>query len=501
MATPIPRNEAQLTAWEVAAATGGHLARVHGEGRVARGITSDSRAVRPGAAFFALRGEIHDGHAHAPAAVRAGAVLVVVERGAVPLTGLADADVVEVDDTLLAWGAVARAHLRRWRRSRLGTDPARTLCITGSSGKTTTKELATGLLAEVGETLATPGNLNNRIGLPAVALTLEPRHRFAVLEAGMSLPGEIAALAGIAEPDVGLITNVGLAHAEGVGGGRADVGREKGALYAALSRDGTAVVNADDAAALGQLVRTRARDVRSFGRGADATYRLVDRVVRGTAGARVTIERPCADCVGAVPGAARDLVEVELALVGEVAALDLCGALAAVEAMVGRSLTHEEISRGVARVAHVDGRAAVLELADGTLVIDDTYNANPGSVRAALGTLADLAGGTRRTVVVLGEMKEIGETTRAEHEALGAAVAAAHADVLVTCGGLATLIADRAEECGVAVRKCTDVDEAAAAAASVVQPGDVVLVKASRSVKTENVVRALVAKHGKRGGS
>ncbi len=501
MATPIPPNEAPLTAWEVAAATGGRVARIHGEGHVARGVTSDSRAVRPGAAFVALRGEVHDGHQHAAAAVRAGAVLVVVERGAVPLAELGTADIVEVDDTLVAWGALARAHLRQWRRSRAAIEPARTLCITGSSGKTTTKELATGLLAEIGETLATPGNLNNRIGLPAVALGLLPQHRFAVLEAGMSLPGEIAALAAISEPDVGLVTNVGLAHAEGVGGGRADVGREKGALYAALRRTGAAIVNADDAAALGQLVRTVAGDVRSFGRAPGATYRLVDRVVRGTAGARVTIERPCADCVGAVPGSARELIEVELALVGEVAALDLCGALAAAEALVGRALTPEEIARGVARVSHVGGRAAVLELADGTLVIDDTYNANPGSVRAALGTLVDLSGGTRRTIAVLGEMKELGETTRAEHEALGAEVAAAHTNLLVTCGGLANLIAERAAECGLDVHKAANVDEAAALVATLVQAGDVVLVKASRSVKTENVVRALVAKHGKREGT
>lgn len=495
MATPIPPNDAPLTAWEVAAASAGVVRAVLGEGRSARGITSDSRAVRRGSAFFALRGEVHDGHGYVDAAVAAGAALVVVERGSG--TSPVNVDVVEVKDTLVAWGETARAHLARWRRSRVATDPARTLCITGSAGKTTTKELAAALLAEVGATTFTPGNLNNRIGLPAVAFTITPAHRFAVLEAGMSLPGEIAILAEIARPDVALITNVGLAHAEGVGGTRAHVGREKGALVAALGKSGSAIVNADDGAAMGQLARTHARDVRTFGRAAEATYKLLDRVPLGLGGSRVTIERPCADCV-ASDGRAREIIEVVLPLVGEVAALDLCGALAAAEAMAGRALDLGEITRGVGRVENVDGRAATVELDDGTVLVDDTYNANPASMRAALGTLSDLAAPGQRIVAVLGEMKELGDGSRDEHEALGAVVAAAGVRLLVTCGGLATLIAERAAECGVTVEIAKDADDAAARAARLVKAGDVVLVKGSRSVRTENVVRALVEKRGRR---
>ena len=200
MATPIPDNEAMLTAWEAAAVANGVVRAVAGEGRVARGVTTDSRAVRPGGAFFALRGEIHDGHEYVNHAAQKGAVLVVVERGSGALPP--NVDVVEVSDTLAAWGAVARAHLERWRRTRATTDLARTLCITGSAGKTTTKELTAALLAEVDATISTPGNLNPRIGLPAVALAVTPAPRFAVLALGMSLPGEISALSAIAEPDV-----------------------------------------------------------------------------------------------------------------------------------------------------------------------------------------------------------------------------------------------------------------------------------------------------------
>jgi UDP-N-acetylmuramoyl-tripeptide--D-alanyl-D-alanine ligase len=249
MATPIPQNLAPLGARDVAAATGGQVvARAAGRqggsaplgdagpGVVAHGVTTDSRAVVPGGAFVAIRGAARDGHAFLGAALAAGAVLLVVERGRAPEeTGRAD--VVEVDDTVAAWGTLARAHLRRWRRESPG---ARTVGITGSAGKTTTKEICAALLGPPTVRHATTGNLNNRIGLPAVALQVEARHRFLVLEMGMSEPGEIAALCAIAEPDVGVVTNVGLAHAGGVDGTLRGVATEKGALFEALRAGGVA---------------------------------------------------------------------------------------------------------------------------------------------------------------------------------------------------------------------------------------------------------------------
>jgi UDP-N-acetylmuramoyl-tripeptide--D-alanyl-D-alanine ligase len=484
MATPIPANRAPLTAWAAAAATGGVVVRVEGEGRRAVGITADSRAVTPGCAFVALRGETHDGHAFVSGAIEAGAALVVVERGRAPEG--TQADVVEVDDTLAAWGELARAHLRAWRRGRGERDAARVVAVTGSAGKTTTKELCASILRVVAPCHATAGNLNNLVGVPAVVFGLEPQHRFAVLEVGMSVRGEIARLADLVEPDVAIVTNVGVAHAEGVGGSRGDVAREKGALYAALRRRAVAVANADDEAVLGQLTRTRADRVLTFGRAEGATYRLVDRVPAGATGSRVTL---------ACPG--RPRLELDFALLGEAAAIDLAAALAAAEAASGAAVPAAMLQGVLSRHAAIAGRTAVRRLKDDTLLIDDTYNANPHSMRAALAAAAELgrAHGAR-VVAVLGEMKELGPSAPAEHAALGDAVADAGVALAVGCGGLVDLALDRAAARGVAIEKAQDTAQAALRAVAVVAPGDVVLVKGSRGVRAERVVEALVAARG-----
>ena len=486
MATPIPANTAEVTAWSAAAATGGRLVFVRGEGAVARGITSDSRAVVRGGAFVALRGERHDGHDHVEGALHAGAELVVVERGrSGPAVAAGTADVVEVDDTLVAWGDLARAHVRAWRRSR---ERSHVFAITGSAGKTTTKELCAALLESAGPCHATMGNLNNRVGVPAVAFGLLPHHRFAVFEVGMSLRGEIAALASIVQPDVAILTNVGIAHAEGVGGTRGDVAREKGDLFAALGEQGTAVACFDDGAARGQLARTIARAARTFGSDEDADYRLLERVPAGVDGSDVRIRRR------------REGTEavVRLPLLGEAAAIDLAAALAAAEAAAGPI---DDGALAVALRAHrfkrfeVGGRMQVRRLADGTIVLDDTYNANPQSVRAALRTLGEVAAG-RRAVAVLGEMKELGPGGPAEHAALGAAIAAAGVKLAVSCGGLADLAVEAAEKLGVQGARAPDAEAAARLAVERVVEGDVVLVKASRSVGAERVVVAVAEARG-----
>jgi UDP-N-acetylmuramoyl-tripeptide--D-alanyl-D-alanine ligase len=486
MATPIPGNAAALTAWSAAAATGGRVAHVRGDGAATRGITSDSRAASRGCAFVALRGEHHDGHDHVEAAIRGGAELVVVERGRAPgVVAATSVDVVEVDDTLVAWGDLAAAHVRAWRRGRAD---AHVFAITGSAGKTTTKELCAALLQSVAPCHATTGNLNNRVGVPAVAFGLQAHHRFAVFEVGMSVSGEIAALARILEPDVAILTNVGIAHAEGVGGTRADVAREKGDLFAALPREGAAVACFDDPAATGQLARTRARHARTFGAGDDADYRLVERASASVGGARVRIRRR------------REITEAQawLPLLGEAAALDLTAALAAVEFVVGpladdvlaAALREPRFRRGAGT-----GRMQVRQLSDGTLLLDDTYNANPQSVRAALRTLREIAQG-QRAVVVLGEMRELGPAGAQEHASLGDAIVEAGAKLAVSCGGLADLAVQGAEQGGVAVAHAADAEEAARVAVARVEPGDVVLVKASRSVGAERVIEALLRARG-----
>lgn len=474
MATPIGPNRARFDARAAAEATGGRPVRLT-PGREAIGVTTDSRALVPGAAFVALRGEKHDGHAFLPAAIEAGAVLVIVERGRAPADARVDA--VEVVDTLVAWGALASDHLRRWRAAR---PEACVVAITGSAGKTTTKELCAALLRTVAPCLASAGNLNNRIGMPAVALQVEREHRFAVLEMGMSVPGEIAALAAIALPDVAVVTNVGLAHAGGVGGTLDAVAAEKGALFAGVRTGGVIVANADDEAVMAQAKRAPAgARIVTFGRAAGGHYRLREREPLGTAGSRVVVERP-----------GQPALVATLPIPGEAAAIDLVAALATAEAAAGRVL---DVEGALAGLAPIEGRMRVRRAGD-VQVIDDAYNANPASMRAALAALAEMGGGRR--VAVLGEMKELGPVAEREHEALGAAVAQAGVKLLVSCGGLADAIARAAAAAGVEVVRAASAEEAARTAVERVRPRDVVLVKASRSVGAERVVEALV-----RGGS
>jgi UDP-N-acetylmuramoyl-tripeptide--D-alanyl-D-alanine ligase len=474
VATPIGANRAAVDARAVAEATGGRVVRSTA-GRVARGVTTDSRAVVPGGAFVALRGEKHDAHAFVGAAIDAGAALIVVERGRAPDDARADA--VEVDDTLAAWGAIARAHLRAWRSANAA---ARVVAITGSAGKTTTKELCAALLRTVGECHATAGNLNNRVGVPAVVLELEAKHRYAVVEVGMSVPGEIAALAGIVEPDVAVITNVGLAHAGGVGGAVEDVAREKGGLFEGVRPGGVCVANADDPAVVAQLARApRSARATSFGREGAAEYRLLDREPLGPDGSRLRIDRH-----------GRDVLSVVLPIPGEAAAVDFAAALAAADAAAGGSV---DPAGGLASLAPIPGRMRVRR-SGGLTVLDDAYNANPGSMRAALSTLAECGDGRR--VAVLGEMKELGPTAEREHAALADAVVAAGVALLVSCGGLADVLAHAAQSRGVEVVLAGSAEQAARDVVERVRPGDVILVKASRSVGAERVVDALLAGEG-----
>jgi UDP-N-acetylmuramoyl-tripeptide--D-alanyl-D-alanine ligase len=479
MATPIPENSAPLTVWAAAAATGGRVLRALPTGITARGIVSDSRSVVPGCAFVALRGERHDGHDYVDAAVRSGAALVIVEPGRASDQWV---DVVEVDDTLVAWQRLARAHVRSWRRC--ATHPL-VIAITGSSGKTTTKELCAALVRSVGKCHATAGNLNNRVGLPTVAFGLRSEHRFAVFEVGMSIRGEIASLAGILQPDVAVITNVGVAHAAGVGGTRADVASEKGDLFAALSERDVAVACFDDAAAMGQLARTRARRVVTFGTREGADYRLVERAPAGLDGARLRILRR------------REGTELcaSLPILGEAAALDFLAALVAVETTIGL-LGADTVECSLRlHLRQPPGRMQPRALRNGTTVLDDTYNANPESVRAALMTLGEVAR-QRRSVVILGEMRELGAIAEQAHADLGQAVARSGARVILSCGGLADRTAMEAELAGVSAVRASDAEEAARLAASIVATGDIVLVKASRSVGAERVVDALIRSGG-----
>jgi UDP-N-acetylmuramoyl-tripeptide--D-alanyl-D-alanine ligase len=441
-------------------------------------VTTDSRAAVSGGIFVALRGEQHDGHAFVGAAAKKGATLVVVNRGHAP-TDAGDADVVEVDDTLRAWGDLACARLAGWKKR-----GGKIIAITGSAGKTTTRELCASLLSTVGTVQATYGNLNNRVGLPAVVFEIELAHAYAVLEMGMSERGEIERLTEIAPPDVAVITNVGLAHAGGVGGGADDIAREKGAIFAALGESGVAIANADDERVMSETKRSRGRIV-TFGRSSESNYRLAARESLGVRGSRVTLERKSS------------AVSIDLPLVGEAAAIDFVAALAAVEALVDRHLDDATIQDALKSIDLPSGRVSIVHLADGAIVIDDSYNANPGSVRAAIASLVEIARKeNRRAVLVLGEMRELGEHAEAAHEEIGEAIVASDIALVISCGGLADLAIERAASDRIQLHFTSNSETAAKIAVSEVRAGDVVLVKGSRGVGAEVVVEALKRARG-----
>ncbi len=467
MATPIPPNDATFSTWEVAAATGGRV--VHETNAIVGiGVTTDTRAVRPGCIFVALEGERFDGHQFVPDAVAKGAITIVVRAG----NGRdVQANVIEVDDTLVAWGALARTHLARWRKVQ---EAARVIGITGSAGKTTTRILTAALLGERRSVMATAGNLNNRVGLPSMIFTVASSHDAAVFELGMSLPNEIAQLAEIAKPDVGVILNCGVAHAEGVGGTRSDVAREKGALFESLASAGIAIVNGDDDAALGQLMRTSARSIR-FGKNAGNDVQLLSRTPTAT-GAELAVL------------SGRRRLRVALPLVGEAAAIDFLAALAAAEA-IGGSLDEAEITHALSTVTALEGRARVI--VEKTIqLIDDTYNANPSSMRASLQMVAEVAGGAR-VGLVLGDMKELGPLSVESHRELAQLIQDASPGWIILCGEAVRHTYERLEEFGTHVRCVPDAEAALVEASKCILPGDVVLVKGSRSIGLERVVVGL----------
>ncbi|MDB4937409.1 MAG: UDP-N-acetylmuramoylalanyl-D-glutamyl-2,6-diaminopimelate--D-alanyl-D-alanine ligase [Labilithrix sp.] len=478
MATPIPVNKARFTIAEIVAATRGTVARP-GPARSAPAVSvsSDSRSVPEGGIFVALKGEAHDGHAFLVPACKRGIAVAIVERGRAAAADDPSADAVtfvEVDDTLVALGDLARAHLEAWRA---GAHDRKVVAITGSAGKTTTKELTAALFGAIGKTHYTAGNLNNRVGVPFVVLGIGDEHRFAVLEMGMSLPGELDAITSFARPDIAVVTNVGVAHSEGVGGPDG-VMHEKGAVYRALHDSGVAIVNADDERASRAAAGTRAKTVVTFGTAGNAAYRIVRREPRGQSGSRVVL---------ATPG--REL-SVDLPLPGEAAAIDLTAALAAQETASGVLLPAETIESELATVELV-GRATIKRLGDDIVVLDDTYNANPASMRVALSTLAEIAG-ERRRVAVLGEMKELGTHAESEHVALGDAIAGAGVALAIGCGGLISRALERASALGVTCVATASTEEATREAVARVRPSDAVLVKGSRSVGAERAVAALI---------
>ncbi len=453
-----------FTADELARATGGTL--LARSARRIRGGAVDSRLVRPGSLFVALPGERTDGHRYLGAAVAAGAAAVVVTEPPQDPAALGDVTILAVADGLRALHAIAAAWRTRF-------DPL-VVGVTGSIAKTSTKEAVAAVLGRGLRTLKSEGNQNNEIGLPLTILALGPEHEAAVLEMGMYVGGEIADLARIARPRIGVVTAVQGVHLSRIGSLDA-IEAAKAELVEALPPDGTAILNADDPRVRRMAARTSARAL-TYGFHPAADVTADDVVSAGFGGMRFVLRAGGLRRPVAIPTLGRLAVHNALAAAATGSAAGL-----------GPDVIVDGLSTGWGAPHRTElVRAGVVA------IVDDSYNASPGSVRAALDLLAGLPG---RRVAVLGEMLELGDAHDAAHLEVGAA-AAAVLDLLVVVGVGAAGIAEGASRAGMPSSRIASVPDAATAADLLLGrlgDGDVVLVKASRGAALETVVDALRA--------
>lgn len=428
-------------------------------------VCTDSRTLKKGDLFIALRGERYDGHDFVAQAAAAGAVAALVDHRHVPAA--TDLPLAVVADTTVALGALA-AHWRRQFSIPL-------VAVVGSNGKTTVKEMiAACLRAHFGDVavLATRGNLNNHIGLPLTLLALREAHRVAVVELGMNHPGETAQLAAIAAPTIAVINNAQREHQEFMRS-VADVAMEHARLITTLAEDGVAVINADDAHAGMWRVAAGARRVRDFGLQQAAAVRAQCRMQAASTHLDVTTPEEHA--------------AFELPLAGEHNARNALAAIAAATA-AGASLA--ACARALARFVAVKGRLQVKTGRHGAMLIDDTYNANPDSVRAAIDVLARAPG---RKFLVLGDMGEVGTQGMAFHEEVGLYAREAGIDGLYTLGELAAVTA---RAFGAGARHYPRIEDLLADVEGVLGPQTALLVKGSRFMQMERVVRSIEAVTG-----
>jgi UDP-N-acetylmuramoyl-tripeptide--D-alanyl-D-alanine ligase len=445
------------TLGEFAGACGGHLV---GADRGFTGVSTDTRTIGAGELFVALRGPRFDGSQFVSAALAAGAAGAIVER-ALPD---AIAQIVVPD----AQAALARA-ARQWRMEHR----IPVVGVAGSNGKTTTKEMTASILSQAGACLATRGNLNNHIGVPLTLFRLGAEHRFAVIEMGANHAGEVAQLVEIARPTIGLVTNAGAEHLEGFGS-LEGVARAEGELFAGLDPQGVAVVNADDAFADLWKGETRAR-VLTFGIANAADFRAENLHGEVTAGGFVARFTLCAPHGSA---------EIELKLAGRHNVLNALGAAAAATA-AGATLEH--VTAGLAAMRPVQGRLQLKLARAGAWILDDSYNANPSSMRAGIDVLADLGG---RRWLVIGDMAELGAHADASHVDIGAYARERGIERLFATGKLAALAV---EAFGSGAAWYPDTESLARALDAALSADVRVLVKGSRMNRLERVVEALTA--------
>jgi len=461
----------ELSVGTILAATAGQLVSGRPD-RALGGVSIDSRTLNPGELFVAIVGPRHDGHDFLGDAAQRGAAAALVSEDVPPPPGL---DLVRVADTTQALAALAR-HVR-------AQTEVPVVAITGSAGKTTTKEMTARLLESRGAVLRTQGNLNNQYGLPLMLLRLKREHQFAVFELGMSAAGELRHLSGIAAPDVAVITNVAPVHLEFFASVDA-IADAKAEILEGLRPNGVAVLNGDDPR-VRRIGEERSGEVIFFGH---------DR------GFGVSAER----WRGTVHGMRFDLrlggqtIDIALPLSGPHFVMNFLAA-AAVAHRLG--VTPEAIALAATEMRPAAHRGEVLRLGEGVTLIDDSYNSNPAAVEAAVTSLT--LAPTGRRVAFLGDMLELGTTSRELHVETGRRVGA-RVDVLVGVGPLSHALLEGAHESGArtqALHHFADSMQAAAAAPQIVQPGDAVLVKGSRGVHMEAVVDTLRARFGANGGA
>lgn len=454
-----------LTLNEIARVTGGEVL-FGAPGVIFRSVSTDTRTIKKGNLFFALCGERYDAHrflVQATAAEAGG--LVVSNRLGLPYGMPA----ILVDDTLAALHALAA-----FNRKRSG---AIVVGVTGSTGKTTTKDMLAAVLGTRLRTLKTAGNFNNEIGLPLTLLELDERHDAAVVEMAMRRPGEIDALCRLAGPTGAVITNIGETHLEPLGN-VSNIASAKGEILDHISPGGFALLHAESPFIKREATRCRGKVV-FFGTDRHAGVRA-ENIRLENSGSRFD----------AVMG--KERYSFLLPVPGR---HNVINALAAIGAGREMGLTVEEIARGLSKVSLTGMRLEVIEAA-GMKIINDAYNASPVSTKAALQVLKDLAG-ARRTVAVLGNMLELGPRSEEGHREVGETAAGLGLDCLVTVGDLAVSIYEGALEAGLQggrAFQCADNAEAVKALKGFLQEGDVVLVKGSRGMKMEQIVRSLLKK-------
>jgi UDP-N-acetylmuramoyl-tripeptide--D-alanyl-D-alanine ligase len=450
---------------KIAQFAGGRLSS--GDGNVSvNKVSTDSRTLKRSELFVALRGENFDGHKFVEAAAKIGAAGAIVGanwNGKVP----EKFTLIRVQDTLQAYQSMAT----NYRKSL----PVKVLAITGSNGKTSTKDFVGSVLGRKFRVTKTEGNFNNHVGLPRTMLEATADDEIAVWEIGMNHPGEVAALAKLAAPDSAIITNVGIAHIEFMGT-RDAIAKEKGALAEAVGGQGTVILNADDPFSKGIAERTRARVVLAGTTG--GTIRAVE-ITQSANGSEFTILEGAHRCRAQLPVPGLHMVQ---------------NAMLAVAAGRVFGLSLEESAAGLAAAPLAKARLQIREIR-GVQFIDDSYNANPDSMKAALRTLVELDADGKR-IAVFGEMRELGAESESGHREVGETAAALKVDHLITIGDVAAAIARAAKAAGLqnstAVGSTTD---AAELLNEMANPGDLVLIKGSRLARTEEVIEQFAIRH------